>query len=162
MITKHQTHFTKEVNKKRILIERDFDAPVEEVWNAWTQADVLDTWWAPRPWKTETKSMDFRAGGRWLYVMAGPEGEQHWCLVDYKTIDPLKSFTAVDAFCDENGNKADDGTNWKNEFIKSGNGSKMKIELRFSTEEYMKKITDMGFEGGFTMALGNLDEILAK
>lgn len=162
MSTKHQTHFTKETANKRILVEREFDAPVEAVWNAWTKSDILDTWWAPKPWKTETKSMDFKEGGVWYYAMVGPQGEKHWCRVDYKTIDPVKSFTAIDAFTDENGNKQGDNMNWKNEFIKSGNNSKVKIEIRFATEEAMKKILDMGFEEGFTMGLGNLDEVLAK
>lgn len=92
----------KENNK--IKVKREFAAPVDKVWAAWTQSELLDQWWAPKPWKTETKSMDFREGGRWLYSMVGPGGERHWCLADYEKITPRQSFSALDAFCDEEGN----------------------------------------------------------
>jgi uncharacterized protein YndB with AHSA1/START domain len=73
------------------------------VWRAWTDREILDQWWAPKPWKAETKTMDFREGGHWLYCMEGPEGEPHWYRVDYETITPGEFFTCLDAFCDEQG-----------------------------------------------------------
>src|SRR5688572_6195752 len=94
------------VNKenKQIKVEREFDAPLNLVWAAWTESEILDQWWAPKPWKTETKEMNFTEGGYWLYAMKGPEGEVHWCRADYQSIKPLKSFSGLDAFCDEAGN----------------------------------------------------------
>src|SRR5687767_16002716 len=88
---------------KQIKVTREFDAPLDLVWQAWTNSEILDQWWAPKPWKAVTKSMDFREGGTWLYYMQGPEGEKHWCKAEYKSIKPQKFFSWLDAFCDEKG-----------------------------------------------------------
>ena len=159
-----QTTISKDVANKKIIVTREFDAPLEEVWKAWTDSNVLDTWWAPKPWKAKTKTMDFKEGGRWLYSMVGPDGSDQWCRLDYKKIVPNKQFIAEDAFCDENGNstQAFPNMHWENEFIKTETGTKVEIEITFASEEDMKKIIEMGFEAGFTAAHGNLDEILAK
>ncbi|MDQ3073423.1 MAG: SRPBCC domain-containing protein, partial [Bacteroidota bacterium] len=71
MTSNHQTKIQKDAKNNRLQITREFAAPVEQVWNAWTNSEILDLWWAPKPWKTETKSMNFSVGGRWLYSMAG-------------------------------------------------------------------------------------------
>src|SRR5688572_30302232 len=94
------------VNKenKTITVKREFAAELPVVWDAYTKSEILDQWWAPKPWKSETKSMDFREGGRWLYAMVGPNGEKHWAIVQYSNIQPQKKFIALDAFTDENGN----------------------------------------------------------
>lgn len=108
--------------------------------------------------------MDFREGGRWLYTMNGPEGEVHWCKVEYKSITPQKSFSGTDGFCNEQG-KTDHNFPemfWKVSFHDAGKKTKVEVEITFDSEEDMKKIVEMGFEEGFTMAHGNLDELLAN
>lgn len=160
----HQTTITKDLANKRIIVVREFDGTLEEVWKAWTESEWLDKWWAPRPWKAITKEMNFTEGGHWLYYMAGPNDEKQFCRVDYKTIQPEKSFTAVDAFCDENGNDISGFPNmhWKNTFTKTETGTEVTVEITFKTEEDLNKIIEMGFKEGFTMAHSNLDELLAK
>ena len=159
---KHNTAILKDLANRKLHIEREFDATVEKIWKAWTDSSILDKWWAPRPWWAETKTMDFRAGGMWLYCMAGPNGEKAWCRVDYKAIAPQQSFTAVDTFCVEQGN-ADTSLpvmNWHLEFKATGTGAKVEVTISFDKEADLQKIIEMGFEAGFTMALGNLDELL--
>src|SRR5512134_3023084 len=93
------------VDKKnnKIRVTREFAAPLSKVWAAWTQSELLDQWWAPKPWKAVTKKMEFKDGGHWLYVIARPEGEEHWCREDFKSVSPMKSFEGIDAFCDSQG-----------------------------------------------------------
>jgi uncharacterized protein YndB with AHSA1/START domain len=55
--------FSVDKEHKRITVEKEFAAPKSEVWAAWTQSNLLDKWWAPKPWKSETKNMDFKEGG---------------------------------------------------------------------------------------------------
>lgn len=162
MTTNKQVSISKDLENKKLLIVREFDAPVDRVWRAWTEKDLLDTWWAPKPWKAKTKTMDFREGGFWLYCMIGPDGTQTWARVDFKTISNNKSFTAVDYFCDEKGNKNEDlpTMQWKNEFNPSKAGTKVTVEITFPNEGALKTILEMGFEEGFKAALGNLDELL--
>lgn len=96
--------------------------------------------------------------------MVGPEGEKHWAVVEYETIDPENSFTAQDAFSDENGVKSSDmpQMKWVLEFKDTGESTTVVVTITFANEEDMQKIIDMGFEEGFTMGLDNLDEVLAE
>ena len=164
MTTKNQTILSKDIDNKKITVLREFAAPVEEVWAAWTDASLLDQWWAPKPWKAITKSMDFREGGHWLYYMSGPNGEQIWNRIDFTTIDPQKSFIAESCFCDEAGknNFTLPGMHWKNLFHKTGEGTKVEVEITFAKTADLEKIIEMGFEAGFKAGLENLDELLEK
>ncbi|HYJ38044.1 MAG TPA: SRPBCC domain-containing protein [Chitinophagaceae bacterium] len=163
MITK-ETIYSKDQSNKKLKVVREFDAPVEKVWKAWTDTKLLDQWWAPKPWKANTISMDFRPGGRWFYYMQGPEGERHYCKMDYKTIIPNKEYSGDDAFCDEEGNTNQEfpSTGWKISFLKANSGTKVEIEMTFASEADMNKIVEMGFKEGFAAAHQNLDELLAK
>src|SRR5688572_274545 len=110
---------TKDLPNKKITISRMFDASPDVVWLAWTESDLLEQWWAPQPWKAETKSHDFRIGGHWLYAMVGPNGEKHWARLDYTAINAPHNFDSKDSFCDENGILNIDlpQMQWKNEFL---------------------------------------------
>ena len=164
MIVNKQTQVSKDVANKKIVVVREFDAPLVEVWKAWTEKELLDQWWAPKPWQAKTKSMDFREGGTWFYSMVGPDGKENHCRVDFKTIVENVSYTGYDAFCDENGNITPDppGMHWFCKFSPMGGGTKVEVEITFATQADMEKIIEMGFEVGFTAAHGNLDELLAK
>ncbi|WP_188935019.1 SRPBCC family protein [Dyadobacter endophyticus] len=157
-------NFSVDKENNRINVEREFAAPVAKVWAAWTQSELLDQWWAPRPWKARTKSMDFREGGSWLYAMVGPEGEEHWAKLDYKTINPQKSFSGIDAFCDENGklNEEFARSTWTNTFTETDGSTTVSVVIQYDKYEDIEQIMQMGFKEGFTMALGNLDELLEK
>jgi len=152
------------VNKenKTVNVTREFAANLQLVWDAWTKPELLDLWWAPKPYVNKTKSMDFRESGRWLYCMISPEGETHWCLNNYKKINHLKGFSGLDAFCDEEGNINMDfpRTLWTNTFAANANTTTVTIVAQYDKLEDLEKVIAMGFKEGFTMALGNLDELL--
>jgi len=154
----------KDAANKKITVIREFDAPVESVWRAWTEKELLDQWWAPKPYKTNTKSLDFREGGHWMYAMEGPDGEKSWVMVNFFKINDKKSFTAEDYFCNAKGERSNEfpGMFWNNVFTPTGSGTKVTVELTFTSEDDLKKILELGFEPGFAAALGNLDELLEK
>ena len=160
----NQTIITQDAAARQLTIVRDFDAPVEQVWRAWTEPSLLDEWWAPKPWKAQTKRMDFREGGTWLYAMLGPDGEESWCRADFESIDPGKSYTGTDAFCDENGTVTNDppGMHWHVAFTPLASGTRVQVVITFQSEEDMHKIVAMGFNEGFTAAHANLDSLLAE
>jgi uncharacterized protein YndB with AHSA1/START domain len=164
MIATKETIYSKDASNKKLKVEREFDAPVAQVWKAWTEPELLDQWWAPKPWKANTKSMDFREGGRWFYYMEGPDGTRHYCKVDYKTIVPNKSFSGFDGFCDEHGetNTEMPGMDWNVVFTAVGSTTKVNVDVTFASEEDLNKIVEMGFKEGFAAAHANLDELLAK
>ena len=163
MIPDNETIFTKDPSNKKLNVVRIFDAPLEQVWKAWTEKELLDQWWAPKPWKANTQSMDFRIGGVWLYYMQGPDGSRHYCRVDYKSIKPNEVFTGEDAFCDENGNITNElpRMHWEVEFTRIGSTTKVEVEISFPSEADLEKIVEMGFKEGFAAAHKNLDEVLA-
>ena len=158
-----QTVVTKDVTNKKIRISREFNAGPEQVWRAYTESDLLNQWWAPKPWSAETKFMDFREGGHWLYAMVGPGGERHWARMDYEKIQPQQSFSGKDGFCDEDGKLNPDlpGTRWLNQFSKTDTGTQVVSELSFESEVAMQQLLEMGFEEGMKMAIENLVVLLA-
>jgi PhnB protein len=162
-MTKNEAVFSKDLKNKKLTVVRAFDAPLELVWQAWTESEMLDQWWAPQPYRAETKTMDFREGGQWLYCMVGPTGDRTWCRVDYKTIKPHKSITSTDQFCDEKGNTNKDfpSMDWKKEFDPTDGSTTVRIEISFEKEADMETIIKMGFQEGFTAGLSNLDHYLS-
>jgi uncharacterized protein YndB with AHSA1/START domain len=161
MIT-HETKFDRDASGKKLLITRDFSAAIDKVWRAWTESSLLDQWWAPKPYKTETKSLRFETGGLWLYAMAGPEGDTHWCRVDIQEVDKPKSFRSTAGFCDENGtpNETAPLMHWFAQFSSTEAGTRLTLEVGFDSEADLETIVQMGFKEGFTSALGNLDLML--
>lgn len=155
--------FNVDKENNQIHVERAFNAPLDLVWAAWTEADILDQWWAPKPYVSVTKSLDFRVGGRWHYYMRGPEGDVHWCAFDYQSIDPEKSFSGIDAFCDEHGvlNTTKPRVNWANAFTDQGQSTTVKCLLSFESLEDLEGIIQMGFKEGFTAGLENLDQYIS-
>lgn len=155
-------NFTVDKANNAIQVTREFSAAPDLVWQAWTTAELLDQWWAPKPYYVQTKTLQFTEGGQWHYAMISPEGDKHWCLADYKTIDPSKSYTALDAFCDEAGNMNTEmpRTLWTNVFTANEDTTTVNITLQYQSLTDLEKVLAMGMQEGFTMALGNLDELL--
>jgi uncharacterized protein YndB with AHSA1/START domain len=162
LMTTGQTVFSKDFKSKRLTVERAFNAPLKSVWEAWTDSTKLDQWWAPKPYRAETKTMDFRVGGGWLYTMIGPKGDTTLCRVTYTTIEPLKSITSTSEFCDDAGLTNPDlpAMHWKIEFNHANALTTVKTGITFAKETDMQMIISMGFQEGYTMGLGNLEAYL--
>jgi uncharacterized glyoxalase superfamily protein PhnB/uncharacterized protein YndB with AHSA1/START domain len=154
--------FSVDKEKHTIHVTRDFAANLSLVWDAWTKPEILDLWWAPKPYRTETKSMDFREGGSWLFGMFSPENEVHWCRVDYRKIEDQKSYSGLDGFCDEDGilNMEFPRSLWNNEFAANGENTTVNITIKYESLEDLEKIIGFGFKEGFTMAMENLDQYI--
>jgi uncharacterized protein YndB with AHSA1/START domain len=156
--------FTVDKENSTVKVKREFAAPVSNVWAAWTEQELLDQWWAPKPWKSRTKSMDFKVGGRRIYAMVGPEGEEHWALADFKSITPTTNFKFLDAFCDSDGNINKDfpRSDWNVDFKETDGSTIVYVEIKHENLSDLEMIIEMGFKEGFTMALENLDGLLDK
>ncbi|HEY3372854.1 MAG TPA: SRPBCC domain-containing protein [Prolixibacteraceae bacterium] len=155
--------FSVDRENKKISVKREFAAPLSKVWAAWTESELLDQWWAPKPWRAQTKYMDFRVGGYWIYAMVGPDGTTQWSRADFKSINPLKSFSGLDAFCNENGiiDNSFPRSLWNNEFSETSDTTLVSIVITYDQVYDLEKYLDMGFKEGFTAALENLDELLS-
>ena len=164
MSTGNKTTITKDIDNRSLTVTRAFNADVDKVWRAWTEKEWLDQWWAPRPYKAETKTLEFREGGMWLYAMVGPDGSKSWCRVDFISIITPDSYAADTSFCDEDGNLTNQipVMHWNCSFSAEGGATNVTVIVSFDNPGDLEKIVEMGFEEGFTAAHGNLDELLAK
>ncbi|GEN66553.1 MULTISPECIES: SRPBCC family protein [Chryseobacterium] len=154
--------FNKDFDAYAVYVMKIYNADVSTVWNYFTQSELLDQWWAPKPWKCETKKQDFKEDGIWLYAMVGPEGERHYAQVKYGEIMEHRSFDGVDAFCDENGkiNENFGQSKWLIGFTGVEEGTKVTVNIHFMSAEALEQQLEMGFEEGFKMGLSQLEEIL--
>lgn len=154
--------FSVDKENKKITVKREFAAEVPLVWDAYTKSEILDKWWAPKPWKARTKKMDFRDGGSWLYAMVGPNGEEHWSLAEYSNIRNQQSFTGLDAFTDPEGNinKEMPRSKWEVSFTSKDGITLVELNITYPDLAQLEATINMGFKEGLGMAMENLDELL--
>ena len=152
------------VNKetKTVTITKEFDAERELVWDAYTKAELLDQWWAPKPFSSRTTVMEFREGGRRFYAMVSPEGQERWVLQLYKSITPKTNFKLFNAFADENENPQLPGSDWDFNFIGQNGTTKVHISIYNESLERLERMIEMGFKGGVEAQMDNLEELLAS
>ncbi|HEX2617072.1 MAG TPA: SRPBCC domain-containing protein [Flavobacteriales bacterium] len=162
MNTTEHTRVVKDLPQRSIVVSRTFDAPIDLVWRAFTEKELLDLWWGPAPWRVETKFMDFREGGHWLYAMVGPNQERHWGRMNYLSIEHLKEFELEYAFCDADGNVDPEFpvSTGVNSFTPTADGTRVEIRKTYSTEEQLQQILEMGFAEGITACLEQLAAVL--
>src|SRR5882757_6545948 len=153
--------FTVDKTTKTVFINREFDAELSLVWDAFTKQEILDQWWAPKPWASKTKVMNFEVGGRRFYAMVSPEGQERWSVQKYTSISPKTNFKFLNAFADENENPELPGSEWDLTFSEQNGTTKVSVTIYNESLERMEKQIEMGFQGGFTMTLNYLDELLA-
>ncbi len=155
--------FTVDKATKSVFVNREFAAEHSLVWDAFTKKEILDQWWAPKPWESKTKIMDFTVGGRRFYAMVSPEGEEHWSIQSYPSITPKSNFKIFSTFSDQYENINEDlpTSNWDLSFKEQNGTTKVSITIKHKSLENLEKLIQMGFQGGFTMTLNYLENLLA-
>ena len=154
--------FTVDKAAKTVYITKEFDADLSLVWDAFTKKEILDQWWAPKPFSSKTKVLDFKVGGRRFYAMVSPEGQERWVIQKYTSISPKTNFKFFNAFADENENPELPGSEWDHTFSEQNGKTKVSVVIYNESLERMEKQIEMGFKEGFTMTLNYLDELLAS
>ncbi len=155
-------NFTVDKNTSTVFVTREFAAGLSLVWDAFTKPEILDQWWAPKPWVSKTRHMDFKPGGRRFYAMVSPEGQEHWSVQDYTEITPTTNFKFLSAFSDPL-EKLDDAfppSAWNHDFSEAAGSTAVSIVIDHKTPEALERMIQMGFQGGFTMILDYLDREL--
>lgn len=145
---------------KTVFVDKEFAADLSLVWDAFTKKELLDQWWAPKPYISKTKQMDFREGGMRFYAMVGPEGQEHWAIQKYKSITPKSNFTYLNAFADKDANPDLPGSDWDLSFSEKNGKTTVNIVIVNDSLERMEQMIKMGFKEGFTAALQQLETVL--
>jgi uncharacterized protein YndB with AHSA1/START domain len=93
---------------KQIKVTRTFNAPVELVWQVWTDPELVRRWWGPKYFTSPVAKIDFRTGGKSIVSMQAPKemgGQQFYSLWEYMKILPFETIEFIQSLCDEAGNK---------------------------------------------------------
>jgi uncharacterized protein YndB with AHSA1/START domain len=153
--------FNVDKSAKKVFINREFDAELSLVWDAFTKADLLDQWVAPKPLTAKTKYMDFKVGGKRFYAMIMPNGDERWAIQEYTSITPKTNFQMYNAFADKDENPQLPGSEWDHTFSEENGRTTVRITIYNESLERMESILE-GFTQGMKMSLTNLDELLAS
>ena len=159
-----QFDFTVDKSTNSVFITRAFAAALPLVWDAFTNPEILDQWWAPKPLTSKTKKMDFKVGGRRFYAMILPDGQEHWGIQDFTSISPKTNVKWVSSFTDkdENINTALPSSNWDLNFSEEAGKTKVSIVITHKKLADIEMLIQMGFKEGFTMTLNFLEELLTQ
>jgi len=157
--------FTVDKATKTVFVTREFAAGLSLVWDAFTKQEILDQWWAPQPWVSKTKFMDFKVGGRRFYAMVSPQGQERWSIQKYTSISPKTNFQFLSAFADKDENPELPGSDWDLNFSEqkgpdSNRVTKVSITIYNESPNRMEKVMD-GFKEGMAMTMNNLENLLA-
>jgi len=147
---------------KMVYVTKEFAFELSLVWDAYTKPELLDQWWAPKPFASRTKVMDFRVGGRRFYAMVSPDGQERWALQKYTSISPKTNFKFFNAFADEDENPQLPGSDWDLTFSEQDGTTKVSISIYNESLERLEKMVEMGFKEGTMSQLDSLEDLLAK
>ena len=153
--------FVVDKQTKTVSITKEFAFELSLVWDAYTKPELLDQWWAPKPFASRTKIMDFRVGGRRFYAMVSPDGQERWALQKYTSISPKTNFKFFNAFADEDENPELPGSDWDLTFSEQDGTTKVSISIYNESLERLEKMVEMGFKEGTMSQMKNLEELLA-
>jgi uncharacterized protein YndB with AHSA1/START domain len=152
--------FTVNKETKTVTITNEFDAPRDLVWDAYTKPELLDQWWAPKPFSSRTKVMEFREGGRRFYAMVSPDGQERWAVQKYTSITPKTNFKIFNAFADADENPELPGSEWDLCFIEQDGTTKVHISIYNESLERLERMVVMGFKEGTAATVENLRALL--
>lgn len=93
-----------------LIIKHNFNNTIEQVWKAWSNADLVMQWWGPDCFTCPSAVLDFRVGGQSLLCMRAPKefgGQDMYSTWLYEEIVPGKRIGFIHNLSDKHGAKAD-------------------------------------------------------
>jgi uncharacterized protein YndB with AHSA1/START domain len=148
-----------------LTLTAEFDASPERVWDLWADPRQLERWWGPPTYPATFTSHDLAPGSRVQYYMTGPTGDQPHGYWDVLEADPPRQLVFRDGFAHADGTPDDDFPRNEGRVTIEpigGGRTRMSIVSHFGSAEAMDQLLAMGMEEGFTLALGQIDDILAE
>ena len=145
-------------------ITAEYDAPVERVWQLWSDPRLLERWWGPPTYPATVDEHDLTPGGRVAYHMTGPEGDQSAGWWKVLVVEPPHRLELEDGFADADGapNPKMPSVHMRVDITTVDAGSRMSITTTFPSHEAMDKLVSMGMDEGISQAIGQIDAILAE
>jgi uncharacterized protein YndB with AHSA1/START domain len=141
----------------------DFDNPIEQVWELWSDPRKLERWWGPPGYPATVEKHNLSPGGEVSYLMTGPDGDKHRGVWRVTVVDPPTALEFADAFADADGAPLADAptSNVAVRLVERDGGTRMEICMTFETREDMERIVGMGTVEGLRQAVSQMDGLLA-
>jgi uncharacterized protein YndB with AHSA1/START domain len=153
-----------DTGKHEIIITREFNAPRDLVWEAWTDPEHIEQWWGPKGFSTEVDELDLKESGKWRYVMIGQDGKRYPSEGVFKEVVKPERITSTDEFGEDFENPASldlpQGIVVTTLFEELGDKTKLTLRIMHRTAEDKKKHQDMGVIEGWYSTLDCLEEHL--
>jgi uncharacterized protein YndB with AHSA1/START domain len=145
-----------------ITVIAEFDAPVDQVWELWSDPRKLERWWGPPGYPTAFEKHELRPGGEVTYFHSGPDGGTTWGAWRVTAVDPPASVAFTDSFAEEDGTPAADSpvTTVNVELTERDGGTRMEMRLTYESREEMEKLLDLGMLEGLHASVGRMDALL--
>jgi uncharacterized protein YndB with AHSA1/START domain len=146
-----------------VTLVAEFDSPIDEVWELWSDPRRLERWWGPPGYPATVEKHALTPGGEVSYFMTGPDGDQHRGRWRVTSVDPPTSLQFTDACADSDGAPLEGSPVSKISIrlLEHEGGTRMEMRAAFETREDMKRIVDQSTVEGWTQAVGQMDRLLA-
>lgn len=156
---------TRDLEACTLVVATTFDAPVERIWQLWSDPRQLERWWGPEPYPATVVDHELRPGGHVSYYMTGPEGDQHkgyWRVLE---VEPPTRLAFRDGFADADGAPNDDLPTSRAEVTierQDDGRTRMTISSVYDSTADLEQVLAMGMEEGIRTAVGQIDALLAE
>jgi len=156
------TDVTTDPEALTMTLTAEFAAPVERLWDAFTDPRQLERFWGPPGYPAAFTEFELAPGGRARYHMTSPKGEQYHGVWEFLEIDGPRTFTALDSFADADGDVLADMPTSRMvfAFAATPTGSRLVNTTYFDSADALEKVVAMGAVEGSTMAINQLDRVL--
>ena len=146
-----------------ITVVADFEAPIDQVWELWSDPRKLERWWGPPGYPATFEKHDLTPGGEVTYFMTGPEGNRSHGMWRVTAVDPPTSLQFTDAFADTDGTPVADMplSTVRVELTGRDGGTRMEMRSAFESREDMERVVNMGTVEGLRQAVSQMDGVLA-
>jgi len=146
--------------KLDLVLERELDVPVELVWKAWTTAEHLRHWFAPKPWIITSCDLDLRPGGAINFTMRSPDGQEFPNTQSYLEITPFERLIITDTLLGGYRPSANPFFTAVLELAPNGKGTRYKAIAIHGNDETRKKHEAMGFHEGWGTVVSQMAEYI--
>jgi uncharacterized protein YndB with AHSA1/START domain len=157
------TSVEKDYDNLTVTLIADFEAPVDQVWELWSDPRKLERWWGPPGYPATVENHDLSQGGEVAYRMTGPEGDVHHGRWSVTAVDPPASLEFTDACADEDGTRIADTpvSTISVRLTERRGGTRMEMRASFESREDLEKVVDTGTVDGWQQAVNQMDVLLA-
>ena len=145
-----------------ITVIADFDAPIERVWELWSNPRKLERWWGPPDYPATFEKHDLIPGAEVTYFMTGPEGDRYGGMWRVTVVDPPTSLEFAAFFADADGTPTADMpvSRVRLRLTERESGTRMELRSRFESREDLEKWMGTGTLEGQQAAIAQMDVLL--